>query len=301
MYKKHNINLNDDLFYRNLKQSSALSLNIMENFKSSTIYDERDTLMKIQYTINSHGYRSKEFTGRDKLMTLGCSQTHGHGMINELTWSHFLSKKLNMDFVRLALGGESIQSQVNKAFLYFKEFGNPEIIVGTFPLFRLEMPEVLNKFETKNNFSQNLIKQVFLGDEEFIKYSKSPHNPNTILPDEVAVFYNFMFIQILEQYCKSNNIKFIWNIWEDHDYEIYNYIKNNKKINHILKNYCVGDQDKIKTFNINGGVMSTCHTEYKNHILFKQAADVGKNGNSHWGIHKHIHVAEDFANMIQSI
>ena len=58
-------------------------------------------------------------------------------------------KKSNKNFINLALPGDSAAGQIRKAFSYFENYGNPQIIVAMFPLYRMEMPTVPNKFFKK--------------------------------------------------------------------------------------------------------------------------------------------------------
>lgn len=271
--------------------------------KQNIVYDHnKDKIMKVPMHFNKYGYRSPDFTGTEELLVLGCSQTMGYGMLEGHTWPELLAKQLEMKYSRIAFGGESIQSQVIKAFQYFKKFGNPKIVVGTFPLFRIEMPSIPNKFskEDKKDIS---IDQLFLHRESFDKYSKAPHNPESVLPQEVAIFYSFIFIQLLEYYCETNNIIFVWNLWEDEDRSCYKYIKNNEKIKHLLKNYYVSnnlDDGRDPIFNYESDFKNNCHEEHANHELFYYAADYTDDfTRGHWGYHKHIHVADFFYNIIK--
>lgn len=297
MFFGNNLHFYDELLFRPLNRLNYHGVREGEWERTASTHTmPNDHLLEIEYSDNIHGYRSENFTGKHKLLILGCSQTVGHGMINEFTWPFLLSKKLNMDFARIASGGDSIQAQVSKAFEYFRVYGNPEIIVGTFPLYRLEFPYVKNHLERKDYADRNgkKIQQISIPGGDRPKYMKLPYDTAFTLPREAAIFYNFMFIKMLDQYCKSNNIKLIWNIWEDHEYFLFNYMNNNKDLNHILDNYYVGLQEPYNTLNVFEDINFECHQEYKDHILFYKAADVEPNGNSHWGMHKHIHVAEDF-------
>ena len=301
MFFGNALNFYDELLFRPLSRLDYYG-NKEDRRKTGPIihFFPNDHLMKIEYSVNKDGYRSENFTGQHKLLILGCSQTFGHGMINEFTWPYLLSKKLNINFARLASGGDSLQGQVLKAFEYFRLYGNPEIIIGTFPLYRLEFPYVKNITEKKDKYGNNKkIQQVLIPGGSKPKYMKLPYEIELMLPREAAIFYNFMFIKMLEQYCESNNIKLIWNIWEDHEYYIYNYLKNNDHLKHILNNYYVGSQEPHNTFSVFQEINANCHQEFKDHILFKNAADLQPNGNSHWGIHKHIHIAEDFYEEVQ--
>ena len=110
-----------------------------------------------------------------------------------------------------------------KAFSYFEIYGNPQIIVAMFPLYRMEMPTVPNKFFKKRDRNLNKIEHYVFYDDWFESYSKAPHDPESVIPKEAAIFYTQYHIQILEQYCRTNNIKLIWSVWENYE-EIYNFL-----------------------------------------------------------------------------
>lgn len=300
----NSIDLFNELFYRELKEMTPFKFFFEDNNLTHKTTNPDDNLLEIEYKLNSYGYRSNSFNGKAKLMTLGCSHSFGVGMLDEFTWSSILAKKLNLDFARLAMSGDSAQGQVTKAFQYFKEFGHPEIIVGTFPVFRMEMPYIEGKFESEQLKKQNdrsKIQQIFFYNESFPKYAKAPFDPNLIIPKELGIFYSFLFISFLEQYCNSNNILFLWNTYEDDKKVFYDFIKNHQNtdnVNNIFKNYVSKKINKTEVFSGTPDFPENCHQEYANHILFNHAADLEKPYHAHWGIHKHIHVAEEFYNEI---
>jgi|688.fasta_scaffold72068_3 hypothetical protein len=292
------LNLYPELFYRNIHELNFFGPESDMSFTINQIFFQpQDAVIPVEYVTNKYKYRSNDFTGKEELLILGCSQTFGHGMPNEFTWPYILAESLNMDFARLALGGDSLQGQVIKAFEYFEKFGHPKIIVGTFPLYRMEIPYVKDQFEVKDKRGHigKKIQQLQIPAGQHPKLIKSPYDAESVIKREIAIFYNFMFIKMLERYCESNNIKLIWNIWEDHKYQIYNYINNNEKIKHILKNYFIGNLEPYNTFSHSPSISADCHQEFKNHPLFNHGSDLDPNtGGSHWGLHKHIHIAEEF-------
>lgn len=294
-------------------------------FKSERIFFEefkvvpavKEDVIPIEYNYNSYGYRSPEFTGKEDLMVLGCSYTMGDGLPEEFMWSNQLAQKTNLNHANLSLGGDSIPGQVMKAFNYFKNFGHPKIIVGLFPLYRMPIPtfmgnNVASKYKNTPIKNETIIQSCNLKPGLMTKYAKNPFDPEEVLSPEVAIFYGHRFISILEQYCKANNIVFLWSIWENYK-EIYDYYKDIDP--EFYKNYCnieanqwqfdfETNQDLIKICNcfIEDGSCDfhadpfnviKCHLEYKDDILFHRAADI-KNGLGHWGIHRNIHIAEDF-------
>lgn len=269
-----------DIFSRSLR-----AMSIRPSGRTTMLNDNR----KIYYTYNSYGYRSEEFKDQ-KVLTLGCSQTLGVGLPLEYTWPFLLSEKTKMPYVSLASGGDSMQAQVIKAFQFFKEFYHPEYIFGVFPISRMEMPYVKDVFgvDKKPNISdkdKEYVQNIFINNSKLEKFSKMPHSGDEVIPEEVPIFYNMMFIQMLDQYCKTNNIKFFWTAYNDTSYSNVAYMINRAR----MESYFLGDF-------IHDGSIKTCHQEYAGD-LFDFAAD-DKLGHPHWGLHQQIHIAESFYNML---
>ncbi len=269
------------LFSRSLKEMSP-SFDYIDdqplNKSSGRLWDDA---YDVPYVHNSYGYRCNEFDNQ-KIMFLGCSNTYGMGLSIEDTWPYILAEKLGMDYINLAKGGDSAQAQIIKAFQFFKEFYNPEYIVAVLPVFRVEAPKVkkiLERTYENNKNGPEILQQFFNNDhKDLLKFAKSPYNLDDILPREFSTFYTFMFIQMLIQYCESNNIKLYWTAYE---------IENVEKVKNFLnlknpKNYFKLDffkMDYLKTYN--------CHPQFKDRIDFDIAADQG-----HVGMHYHWHLAE---------
>lgn len=300
------------LVYRSLAQASRRSPNDF----SKTIYSNEDIIEKISYDINSHGYRSKEFNKNNEVLVLGCSQTYGSGMLNEFTWPSFFSNYFNKTYSRIAVPGDSINAQVYKAFKYFEEIGNPKIVVGLFPLYRLEYSAVPGKFLSNATWGQANATKLSVGiayfyEDYLLKLSKAPHDPEYVLPKELSIFYNFMFIKMLEQYCESHDIKFIWSIYDNENIEIVM-----QSTMYVLKNYlktshCISDFEYLRrdpTEVLKGDVLKNklmheqCCKDFKDHKLYNYAADFDyKKHLGHWGIHTHKHIAELFIERYRKI
>jgi hypothetical protein len=152
---------------------------------------------------------------------------------------------------------------------------------------------------------------------ELAKFSKIPHDAAYVMPKSFSVYYNFMFIKMLEQYCDSNNIKFIWSIYEDNHIVSWirqnpnNIFKNFLKTSDIIENffhiekplnvYNPKHRNKIKEER-NKKINEECDHEFKNHELYLHAADWNdKTQSGHWGIHTHYHIAEKFTNKYNEI
>jgi hypothetical protein len=284
------------LFHRSLSDAGRRSLTDF----NKTVYSDEDIIEKIPYDINKYGYRFPEFKKNNEVLVLGCSQTYGSGMHNEFTWPDIFSNSIGKEYSRVAAPGDSIGAQVYKAFKYFEEIGNPKVVVGLFPLYRLEYISVPGKFISSIG-SGNMGQQRpsvgigFFYQDYFLKLSKAPHDPEYIIPKEFVLFYNFMFLKMLEQYCESHNIKFIWSIYdypniEDDMGQNKDAFKNYLKTFDLLE---ICHLKKIEECSLNK--KKHCATEFKDHSLYANGSDyVLSQGRGHWGIHLHNHIAQRF-------
>lgn len=295
-----------------IENIKRLFVNDLLEFPINAHPKHRDSeIISIDYDVNSLGYRSKEFDGNSDMLFLGCSQTYGQGIPQENTWTDILSKKMNLSSSSLAARGDSIIGQVTKAFYYFEKFGNPKIVVALFPDYRIMTPYTKGKMETRNEFKRRNFKEhkemptieysEMTG--SLAQYSKAPHDPQEVLTEEFVFFYENIFIDMLRQYCKSNDIKFFWSNW-DPKYQGYVYNEINKFYPKHNEGYChidaftwntdTGDIDNYGEFNA-----LDCHTDHnRNHELFYRGSDRANGHRPHWGTHKHLHIAEDFYNFI---
>jgi hypothetical protein len=304
-------NFDDDglenfLFDRTLIDTSHISW----TDASKINYNPQDTHHKVEYYINHYGYRSDEFDKDNEVLVLGCSQTFGSGMPNSFTWPDIFSSKINKKYSRLASRGDSINGQVYKAFSYFKEIGNPKIVVAAFPLWRLEYPVVPGKFLSMDGSYGNEAlatagpSVAYFHQPYLLKFSKVPHDPIYTIPKEFVIYYNFMFIKMLKQYCDSHNIKFICTVYEEP--KIDDYIKINMP--DLSKNLLITSdiiegigypRDAIK-HNMLGH--EECFNKFKDDHLYFWAADYDKEKDlGHWGKHVHHHMAERFLERYKEI
>jgi hypothetical protein len=304
-YEKLSLTLFKDLFYRDLKNSLVKK---PRNFNVTHSWPESDIRTKVLYKVNSYGYRSDQFGLNQEVLVLGCSQTFGQGIPEEFTWAKIFAENIGKSYVKLAQPGDSAQEQIHKAFKYFEEFGNPEIIVACFPSARLHLPYIPEKIVSKLSLSKAELKdecqtqQIFLYNQ-VEKFSKAPHSPEEVLPIEVGLFYTFTFVQMLQQYCKVNDIKLIWNMWDNELF--FDYAKTN--VPEALKDYLhinfrefmfdsLEGIEYLKHESIeNAYIIPECHKELSDHLLFYRAADYNPGvGIGHWGIHLNQHIAEHF-------
>jgi hypothetical protein len=298
-----------------INSSYPFDIESNDNFKLALNYLEEkpsflgDYLLhkNVSYVTNSDGYRSKELKEVAELMTLGCSNTFGVGLPEEKVWPSILADKLGMSLVNLGSSGDSAMGQVRKAFSYFRRYGNPKIIVCMFPLFRMEVPTNKDLFFPNNFIKDNKypkVSKIEILPSKKEKYVKLPYDPATVIPQDVAFYYTHMMIYILEQYCNSNNIKFVWNIWDQPYDFIYEYVTKIDDRSH--KNYCPTsfsswrlqkfDDGTIKEF-LDDSFTVTCHEEHIDDYFFYSGSDL-VHGHPHPGFHKNIHLAEEFFDFI---
>jgi hypothetical protein len=161
------------------------------------------------YKYNNHKYRSIEFSSNIDILTAGCSFTFGTGLPFEYTWSQQLQKRLpHKKVATLSWPGISIQKIISYIFRYFKNIGNPKMIICNFPDFYrfLFLEKSSNNII---NYYPNLPENLFIPKKERKQLIES-------VPAETWGFYiNYEYILMLEQYCESNDIKLIWSTWDN--------------------------------------------------------------------------------------
>lgn len=150
----------------------------------------------IDISLNSFMYRCDEFKKQHNglhIIFSGCSVTYGAGLLLEETWSKILYNKINeitpcSGYFNLAVPGSSIPDQIINIFKYCKEYGNPNYIF-------LNMPDKFRFYSISkktNKIVDSLYSSECVGLMELITYQ-----------------YYFM----LDQYCKTNNIKLYSFSW----------------------------------------------------------------------------------------
>lgn len=99
------------------------------------------TLDEIDYVLNSHGFRSDEFTEKHEgkhVLFIGCSVTFGTGLPIEKTWSKILYNKLSKNnklsgYFNLSFPGAASTEIIFNAVKYIQKFGAPEEIYFMVP------------------------------------------------------------------------------------------------------------------------------------------------------------------------
>lgn len=288
-----------------------------------------DSPYQDQYDLNSDGFRSEEFEKNTEILFSGCSNTFGAGIPLEHLWTKIVADKFNVKHQNLGVPGSSTMLMVSNLFEYFRIYGNPKILICLFPdpyrTFRIknykygytnhdsEKDFLLSKdedyFFNENNYFENL--QHVHREMDGPSIIKLPTPIENITQPDTSYYLSMMSINILEQYCRSNNIEFIWSSWEAHHLNSLKLIqaRNPERFpgmidvefdrwHRDLKNMIEYYYDVFPKTN---RIEIKCHESLfdYNPDLFHFGFD-RHNGPAdiHWGSHRHEHIADKFINAI---
>jgi hypothetical protein len=263
------------------------------------------------YTWNSDGLRSVEFSTKPNVIALGCSLTLGQGLPVETRWSNILEKMLRKhgDFRigNISYSGAAINKDVSSFFGLINKYEYlPEYVIcnfANFERFYFVSPDAERLQDWYINYSEKKTKV------------SAPWNYQEILPYEWVYYQNLDHIKMLETFCNSNNIKLIWSSWSnaltDED-ELFlqstfkNYVQDPVRkefppdfefiipqvsVEKLTPHYKMNNWDEIK-----------CHRHYRD--IYPEIFDFGydhqkKSGSwgpgshrPHPGVHKQVHWAE---------
>jgi hypothetical protein len=161
------------------------------------------------YKKNKYGYRSSDFNNEIDILTVGCSHSFGVGLPVEFTWSEILNILIpDQKIANLSIPGKSVQSLISKIFDYFNEIGIPKVIVCLFPGY--------DRYQAYNKNSDKI--ETF-----YLNRIGSNQNKKDSLQKELVINLTFEYIKMLEIFCKSFNIKFIWSFWSQTDKLFHNF------------------------------------------------------------------------------
>lgn len=265
---------------------------------------------RISYIFNNDGFRSAPFNGKPELIALGCSVTFGHGLPLEATWPDLLFGMIPRETVRtygnISYSGGSPMKAVSAFFSILNQYDFvPKIVVANFPN--------LERFW----FSQSDVNGMgdwFLNPKKFKFKAVAPYRYDEVVPIEQAYFSNLDYIKILETFCISHGIKFVWSTWSTNlTREMEQFICDNfpSYINDTTRDewkpdfeYFVDAKDRkelIDKFSMKNWDNIRCHEQYSLDEIFDFGLDIYKNDGSphgealcwpHPGMHRHLHWAE---------
>lgn len=258
---------------------------------------------KNSYVLNSFGFRGPEFE-QPSFVFAGCSQTFGLGVSENTIWGSTVANINNEEYLNISRPGASVQWIVQQLFSYFKKFGNPKNLFCLFPdFFRMELPLKENRLILHRNNEKTGIAQLHLANKfnynhSTPKYSQLPHKAEDIFIPEIPLYISVQYIYLIEQYCKSNSINFVWSTWDLSTAGIIDFINKDES----FKNYIsINLEDWIISEELESyapdSIQISCHQDLKEkyfHFFDKGADFEDPNSRRHMGAHLHAHIAEAF-------
>jgi len=286
-----------------------------------------------EYVYNSDGYRSKEFDGSAKLLYAGCSNTFGTGVPEDRIWGSMVANHFDLSYANLSKQGSSTHLIVKNIFAYFDKYGHPEVLCCLFPdFYRMILASNSNQLIYRNPHDKSPVTgfgtdsklyEVHLhnapnpGDTP--EYSRRPHNVIDVIPADTAIYQSIQSILMLDQYCRANNIKFAWSTWEPAmlffltnikseypqnysnlvNLDLYNWVKNPDK--KVAGDLFQKDADRYIKDSVSEIV--DCHSELRAQYgdnFFRGLDDFHGIDKTHFGIHKHTHIAESYIKFLEN-
>lgn len=179
----------------------------------------------LEYSFNSHNFRSDEFHENTEVITLGCSNTVGVGVPNSLIWPTFVKELTGIDdVINLGKPGSSIAFQVRVLSTYIRHYGPPKIILCNFPEIR--------RYE---HFTES---------GEVVEGSTLRGLSDNSYTEEQASMQSIRALGELEAICKAGNIVLRWQNWAHHSAYIEHYLD-------FHFDYCVKNIYKDSRFQMN--------------------------------------------------
>lgn len=236
--------------------------------------------IKIDYSVNSYGYRGPELSNVDLLVS-GCSQTFGIGVPENLTWPSMIAGKNSITYNSIAYPGNSTVAMVEDAFKYFDAFGHPKHL-------RFLVPDFLRfkfiKASNENVFIQNsrgnigeFLNTVSDPDRSLLKFEKMPVAIEKIMPTAMSFRLNLMAIKQLEAYCIAAGIDFKWATWHN-------------ELNSHFARHDYGFKSYVRAFADSTNDYLSCHKDIEE--VDPRFFIVGVDPQEHMGSHAHAHYAD---------
>lgn len=226
-------------------------------------------------------------------------------------WPMLVAKELEMEFHSVALMGSSVIAQVRRIFAYIEKFGNPDYIFAVFSSFnRMEIPKNKNFYKyfrdtSDKEYDETNIRLADIVSDISNKSLSIPYDPEFIFSEELPQYYSSLFIQMLEQYCRQAKIKLVWSTWSSNQELVIKKAQAYNKYNNFVglnnQNW-IPDYDNVKYNLVENEKIQVCHQDLKNHDEFDFViTDPNNLHRSFWGIHRHIHVKDEFIKKIREL
>jgi hypothetical protein len=151
---------------------------LIENCKTSVnrkiltynnyIDEDLDSKNNVDYYLNKHGFRCKEFSDKESIAFIGCSHTFGTGVTQKEIWPELVSEHFNKQCVNLGITAVGIDYFNLYMNLFFKsEVKNCKAIVVMLP------PSIRSSFFYKWKAPGDIIPSTGIGQIEWLDDTKS--------------------------------------------------------------------------------------------------------------------------------
>jgi len=188
-----------------------------DNFKSNLKLTDENWYYRnneVKYTLNSFGYRTKEFDEIDwknSIVIFGCSSVQGIGVDDSHTISSFLEKEINLPIINMGISGSSNEFHIHNMSVLLKRYPKPKAIIFKqtsllrFPFYHWNLVEHrgtwnVKKQELESNNSNIIIRNVIA------------NNIIENMLDSNTTYINFSTegssSELLKQFLPNNNIHF---------------------------------------------------------------------------------------------
>ena len=284
------------------------------------VYANRSEIARPEYNyvFNRDGMRSVEFATKPNVVAIGCSHTLGQGLPVDLRWSNILEKLLSehgeFHVGNISHSGAAIAKGISSFFgMIHKYEYAPQIVICNFPSFeRLWFADSSSEF----------IQDYFPNSWNRLFKAQAPFEFDKIIPLEWCYFTNLDHIKMLEAFCKINNIHLIWSTWSTNlnesdelflAKEFKNYYPDPTRFDWPENYEYLINVDSIEKldpyFKMINWEQTLCHAEKRDEQaeIFDYAYDYHKISGEwgegvhwpHFGVHRHLHWAEFYYQIIK--
>jgi hypothetical protein len=149
----------------------------------------------INYTFNSYGFRSEEFSLDPSIIFLGCSHTVGIGLPLESTWPYLVSAQLGLKRFNLGIGGTSNDTAFRLGHNWIPQL-KPKLVILLSPdSTRSELHSHTDLIENLGIWTDN--------------YSESEYYKRWITHKTNTDMNHLKNILAIKQICSEYNIKYL--------------------------------------------------------------------------------------------
>lgn len=154
---------------------------------------------KITYEFNEHGFRSRSFKEKCKVLFNGCSQTMGIGLPLHMTWSGKVAEHLDVPYHSIACSGADWQHVCQRSMYWIPKLKPELMILREPPLPRFNWWDQ----ETVVSTAQ------FTGDELLKCKIKESRPLVDIVSDNNSLWYQYSMRMLIEKVCEEYGVKLL--------------------------------------------------------------------------------------------